>query len=80
MALIEGVVYDDEPVDKRFPPVDASYQSIVAPLLGDAVIVTVPEPHLEALPAVAVGSGFIVATTDVLVADMQPVTVLRACA
>ena len=74
----DGVV-KDPPVPNKVPPVDASYQSMVAPVLGDAVIVTVPAPHLEAFPAVAVGILFIAATTAVL-AEMQPVVVLRACA
>jgi hypothetical protein len=70
------------PLPNRFPPVAASYQSIVVGvLLLDAEMVTVPGPHREPLVPVALfGSAFIVATTAVLVAEIQPVVELRACA
>jgi hypothetical protein len=73
---------NDPPLPKRFPPVVASYQSIVVGvLLLDAEIVTVPGPHRDALVPVALfGNAFIVATTAVLEAEMQPVVELRACA
>ena len=73
---------NDPPLPKRVPPVDASYQSIVVGvLLLDAEIVTVPGPHRDAFVPVALfGSALIVATTAVLVAEIQPVDVLRACA
>ena len=78
---MEGVV-NDVPVPTRFPPVDASYQSIVVPPALDAESVTVPVPHREA------GTGFVafagtvltVAATAVLVEETQPVVVLRATA
>ena len=79
--LIDGVV-NDAPVPTRFPPLEASYQSIVVPLALVAEIETVPVPHLEPeMGAVAcAGTVFTVATTSVLVADTQPLVVLRATA
>ena len=64
------------------PPVEAEYQSIVAPAGLVAEIVTVPDPHLDPLTGDvgAVGSGLIVAVTGVLVKDMQPVVVFLASA
>ena len=70
----------DPPLPKSVPPDDAVYQSKVTPAVElVAVIVTVPGPHREALPAVALaGRGLIVATTAVLVAARQPVVVFLA--
>ena len=66
------------PDDKSVPPEAASYQSIVFPA-ELAVIVTVPVPHLETLPAVgAAGTVLTVAATVVLVADIQPVVIFLA--
>lgn len=64
------------------PPVEAEYQSIVVPAGLVAEIVTVPDPHLDPLTGDvgAVGKGLIVAVTDVLVEDMQPVVVFLASA
>ena len=64
------------------PPVEAEYQSIVVPAGLVAEIVTVPNPHLDPLTGDvgAVGKGLIVAVTDVLVEDMQPVVVFLASA
>jgi len=64
------------------PPVEAEYQSIVVPAGLVAEIVTVPDPHLDPLTGDvgAVGKGLMVAVTDVLVEDMQPVVVFLASA
>ena len=63
------------------PPVAESYQSIVSPADGVAVMVTVPVPHLELLPAVGEdGRGFTVAVTAVLVADTQLAEIFLASA
>ena len=76
-----GVVKLVDPLNSNVPPVDASYQSMVVPAALDADIVTVPVPHLELpVPVGAVGTALIVATTGVLVADIQPVVVFLVCA
>jgi hypothetical protein len=76
-----GVVKLADPLNSNAPPVDASYQSTVVPAALDADIVTVPVPHLELLvPVGAAGTVFTVATTGVLVADIQPVVVFLVCA
>ena len=76
-----GVVKLVDPLNSSIPPVDASYQSTVVPAALDADIVTVPVPHLELpVPVGAAGTVFTVATTAVLVADIQPVVVFLACA
>jgi len=76
-----GVVKTEEPDNSGAPPEAAAYQSTVAPPAGEAPIVTVPVPHLDALSAPgAAGTAFTVATTAVLVAEKQPVVVFRACA
>ena len=76
-----GVIKLDNPLNSSVPPVDASYQSTVVPAALDADIVTVPVPHLElAVPVGAAGTVFTVATTAVLVADIQPVVVFLVCA
>jgi hypothetical protein len=69
-------------VPTTFPPVDASYQSIVVPAVLDADRVTVPAPHLEAATGFVAFAGtlFTVAVTAILAADRQPVVVFRACA
>jgi len=76
-----GVVKLVDPLNSNVPPVDASYQSTVVPAALDADIVTVPVPHLELpVPVGAAGTVFTVATTAVLVADIQPVVVFLVCA
>ena len=76
-----GVVKLVDPLNNSVPPVDASYQSTVVPAALDADIVTVPVPHLELpVPVGAAGTVFTVATTAVLVADIQPVVVFLVCA
>jgi len=76
-----GVIKLDNPLNSSVPPVDASYQSTVVPAALDADIVTVPVPHLElAVPVGAAGTVLTVATTAVLVADIQPVVVFLVCA
>ena len=76
-----GVVKLVDPLNSNVPPVDASYQSTVVPAALDADIVTVPVPHLElAVPVGAAGTVLTVATTAVLVADIQPVVVFLVCA
>jgi hypothetical protein len=76
-----GVVKLVDPLNSSVPPVDASYQSTVVPAALDADIVTVPVPHLELpVPVGAAGTVFTVATTAVLVADIQPVVVFLVCA
>jgi hypothetical protein len=76
-----GVIKLDNPLNSSVPPVDASYQSTVVPAALDADIVTVPVPHLELpVPVGAAGTVFTVATTAVLVADIQPVVVFLVCA
>ena len=76
-----GVVKLVDPLNSNVPPVEASYQSMVVPAALDADIVTVPVPHLELpVPVGAAGTALIVATTGVLVADIQPVVVFLACA
>lgn len=81
VVLIEGVV-NDAPVPTMFPPLAASYQSIVVPLALVAEINTVPVPHLEPETGLvaADGTAFTVAATSVLGADTQPLVVLRATA
>jgi hypothetical protein len=67
------------PLNNAVPPVDASYQSIVAPD-EEAESATVPVPQRE--PAVTVGLAgtvFIVAVTVTRAADTQLVVLLRAC-
>ena len=81
MILIDGVVKVVFPDRSRVPPVGESYQSTVSPAEGVAVIVTVPVPHLELLPAEgAEGTEFTVAVTVVLVAETQPVVEFLASA
>ena len=65
------------PERRRFPDVTASYQSIVSPAPGLAVIVTVPVPHLEAplAPVGADGTVLTVATIDVLDPVVHPLEV-----
>ena len=76
-----GVVKLVDPFNSSVPPVDASYQSTVVPAALDADIVTVPVPHLELpVPVGAAGTVLTVATTAVLVADIQPVVVFLVCA
>jgi len=76
-----GVVKLVDPLNSSVPPVDPSYQSTVVPAALDADIVTVPVPHLElAVPVGAAGTVLTVATTAVLVADIQPVVVFLVCA
>ena len=66
-------------VCKAVPPLDAAYQSTVfeTPVTA-ALIVNEPDPHLdESNPVAAAGKGFTVAVTASLVAETQPVVVLR---
>ena len=59
----------------KLPPIEASYHFIV-PALAVAPKVTVPEPQRDAgVVAVMVGMVFIVAVTDVLPVDVQPLSV-----
>ena len=70
---------DVDPLNKAVPPDDAAYQSIVSPAPGEAEIVTVPVPHLEAaLPDRVPAFAFTFAVTAVLVAEIQPVVVFLA--
>ena len=63
------------------PIEDAEYQFMPSPTVGVAVIVTVPVPQREALPAVgAEGIAFTVAATAVLLEDTQPVEVFESSA
>jgi hypothetical protein len=76
VILIEGVVYEPDPLNKSVPPVEALYQSIVSPAPGEAKMVTDPVPHLDALvPPAVIGFWFTVALTAALVAEMQPVLI-----
>ena len=59
------------PVPSSVPPVAASYHFTV-PVLGFAVSVTEPAPHLSTLFAVIVGIGLMVATTAVLELAVHP--------
>lgn len=76
---ILGVV-NEVPEPKDDPPVDAEYQLIVP---ADAVAprVKVPVPHRDAgVVPVIVGIALIVAVTEVLVAETQPVVVFLVSA
>jgi hypothetical protein len=75
VALIDGVVKLVFPESNADPPVAAAYQSIVEPPGAVPVIVTVPVPHLDELPAV--GAAGIALTVAVVVpaALVQPLTV-----
>jgi hypothetical protein len=79
--LIDGVV-NGLPVPTRFPPLEASYQSIVVPVPLVALIDTVPVPHLEPGTGLvaAAGTGLTVAVTLVLVEETHPLVVFRATA
>ena len=60
VVAILGVVNEVLPEESAVPPEAAAYQSIVSPVPGVAVKVTVPVPHLDTL-AVAdgrAGNGF----------------------
>lgn len=74
-----GVVKDVVPVPpaRTEPPDAAAYQSMVVPPELVTDIVTVPVPHRCPFTALvgAAGTGFIVAVTDVLVAEIQPVDI-----
>jgi hypothetical protein len=66
-----GVV-KEVPVPSDAPPVEAAYQSIV-PAEAAAPNTTVPIPHREpGVVPVIVGMAFMVATTAVLLAVVQP--------
>jgi hypothetical protein len=70
-----GVVKLD-PVAKATPPLLAANQDIV-PAEAVADKTAVPVPHIEAgVEAVIVGTVFTVATTAVLAADVQPLSVV----
>ena len=63
------------------PPVAAAYQSRALPTGAVAVNETVPVPHLEPDKIVgAIGIGFILAVTAVLVNDTHPLKVFLASA
>jgi len=64
------------PVPTIFPAVAASYQvNVPAEAVADKT--AVPVPQIEAgVEAVMVGIGLTVATTAVLVADVQPLSVV----
>jgi len=71
---ILGVV-NEMPVPREDPPVEAAYQ-LIMPELAVAPKVTVPVPQrLPGVVDVIVGSGLIVAKTDVLVGEVQPLLV-----
>ena len=79
VAEILAVVKLLDPLSKAVPPLVAANQSMVAPVAGLAEMVTVPVPHLEpAVPVGATGTAPSVATTAVLVADIQVVPMLAA--
>ena len=81
LVLIEGLVNEVLPLNKAEPPEAAAYQSMVSLAPGVAEMVTVPVPHLAApAPDAAAGRALTVATTAVLVADVQPVVVFLDCA
>ena len=74
MEEILGVV-NEVPVPREDPPVEAAYQ-LIMPELAVAPNVTVPVPQrLPGVVDVMVGSGLIVAKTDVLVGVVQPLLV-----
>ena len=74
MLEILGVV-NEMPVPREDPPVEAAYQ-LIMPELAVAPKVTVPVPQrLPGVVDVIVGSGLIVAKTDVLVGEVQPLLV-----
>ena len=74
MEEILGVV-NEVPVTREDPPVEAAYQ-LIMPELDVAPSVTVPVPQrLPGVVDVMVGSGLIVANTDVLVGVVQPLLV-----
>jgi hypothetical protein len=76
---IDGVVYEIDPLNNKFPLLDAEYQSIVCPDPGVAEMVTVPDPHLADETATgADGIELIIAATAVLVVEIQPVEVVLA--
>ena len=70
---IDGVV-KVVPVPTKFPPLAASYQSMVVPATVLADRFTVPVPHLEALTGDvgAAGKGFTVTTTVEIAAVQDP--------
>ena len=72
-----GVVKLLDPLSKAVPPVEAAYQSMAAPAAGVAEIVAVPTPQIAAaVPVGAAGTVPTVATTAVLVAEIQVVPIL----
>jgi hypothetical protein len=80
---MEGVenVSTPVPLVSGAPPVEAAYQSRVAPV--EAVPESDTEPVPQEAPGVVVatvGMEFILASTAVLAADMQPVVLFLACA
>ena len=72
LAVVYGLL-----VDNAVPPVAAANHATVAPAGGVAVNTRVPVPHLDTSLAVGkAGVAVIVAVTNVLVADTQPVAVI----
>ena len=79
VAEIDGVM-KVVPVPISVPPVASAYQWSV-PIVVLAESVTVPVPHLLPPVTVTFGPAVTVATTAVLVADLQvPFTAFTACA
>jgi hypothetical protein len=63
------------------PPVEAAYQSMVAPVEAAAARVTVEVPFVQTPPGVepvTVGTELMVARTPVLAEEIQPVVTSRA--
>ena len=80
MEVSEGVVKLLVPVPpvRTVPPTLEPYQSIVFPVVVEAVMATVPGPHLLPFEAVgAAGMEFTVATADALVVEEHPVDTKR---
>ena len=76
MLGVVKLVTPDPPVN-TVPAVETAYQSMVDPVAGVAEMTTVPVPHLEpAMPVGAAGTAPIVATTAVLVGEIQVVPIL----
>ena len=67
------------PVDNNVPSVESEYHLMVPVPVADSV--TVPVAHLAALvPVGAEGTPIIVAVTDFLNADLQPVAAMESIA
>lgn len=76
-----GVVNVNEADCSKEPPDEAVYQSIVSPIPGVAEIVTIPEPQRDApVPPGVITIALMIAFTEVLPEDTQPVVVFLASA